>query len=57
MSGTIAWGDGSIEKYSSTGSHTYKSEGPFEVRIEATQATTSSMNDFVGLEKVDISAF
>ena len=57
MSGNIAWGDGSIEKYSSTGSHDYISDGPFEIRIEATQAATASMNDFVGLEKVDISAF
>ena len=57
MSGTIDWGDGSIEKYSSTGTHNYTSDGPFEVCIEATQATTASMGDFIGLEKVDLSSF
>lgn len=57
MNGTIAWGDGSLGKYNSALTHSYVTNGPFEVRIEATQASTASLNDFVGVEKVDLSGF
>lgn len=57
MGGTIDWGDGKIEKYGSTLTHNYSSDGPFEVVVEVTQASTASVTNFIGIEKVDLSAF
>lgn len=57
MNATIAWGDGNIEKYNSALTHNYITNGPFEIRVEATQASSASLNDFVGVEKVDLSGF
>lgn len=57
MTATIFWGDGFSEAYDTDITHEYASDGPFEVRVEATQATTVGLPDFVGVKKVDLSAF
>ena len=57
MSGSIDWGDGKLEKYGSTLTHTYTSDGPFEVVVDVIQASTASVSNFIGIEKVDLSAF
>lgn len=57
MTATIDWGDGQKGAYNSSVSHTYRSEGTYEIRIEANQATTASMSDLVGVVKVDLTEF
>ena len=57
MKATIYWGDGGSDKYNSTLKHNYVGSGPFVVRVEATQATTASLSDLIGVEKVDLSGF
>lgn len=55
--GTINWGDGETGTYSSNLVHTYTKPGQHEVVIEIRQASTASVSDFIGLEKVDLSEF
>ena len=57
MSGMIDWGDGSVTRYASGTSHTYAREGEYVIVIDATQATTASISDFVGVTKVDLTHF
>lgn len=57
MAATIDWGDGTRSAYNSTLSHSYISAVQYEVTVEATQASTASLNDIVGVTKVDLSQF
>ena len=57
MSGTVYWGDGASAPYASNLSHTYSGSGPYELKIEATGASTASMSNLIGIEKVDLSQF
>lgn len=56
-SGTIQWGDGASGIYKSTETHTYETEGEHEITIEAINAATASLPDFVGLLKIDLTDF
>ena len=57
MTATIFWGDGSSDDYDADLTHEYAADGLFEVRVEANQATSVGLSDFVGVKKVDLSAF
>ena len=57
MTATIDWGDGQKGAYNSSVSHSYVKAGTYEIRIEANQASTASISDLVGVEKVDLSEF
>ena len=57
MTATVFWGDGSSDAYDTDLAHEYATDGPFEVRVEATQATTVGLHDFIGVKKVDLSSF
>ena len=55
--GRIWWGDGSNAVYSSNLKHSYTLAGEHELRVEISGATSVSLTDIVGVEKVDLSQF
>ena len=57
MTATVFWGDGSSEEYDNDLVHSYTSDGLDEVRVEATQASSVSLPDMVGIKKVDLTSF
>ena len=57
MTATVFWGDGSSEEYDNDLVHTYTTDGLYEVRVEATQASSVSLPDMVGIKEVDLTSF
>ncbi len=57
MTATVFWGDGSSEDYDNDLVHSYATDGLYEVRVEASQATSVSLPDMVGIKKVDLTSF
>ena len=57
MTATVFWGDGTSEDYDNDLVHSYANDGLYEVRIEATQASSVSLPDMVGIKKVDLTSF
>ena len=57
MTATVFWGDGASEDYDNGLVHSYTTDGLYEVRVEAIQASSVSLPDMVGVKKVDLTSF